>query len=134
MDEFLFDGNDNTEGKSIVDLLLEQNTTLIYTNPNWIITNCEIIKYNEKKGKKKKLIEIVTLKSLFTLYRRPNDVTKSDILQRQFETIKFIKYKTKKNENMYLISSQIFEGTRFSLDNANPIRTDTDFSTFESEC
>ena len=35
---------------------------------------------------------------------------------------------------IYLILSQIFEGTRFSIDNANPIRTDTDFSTFDSEC
>ena len=101
LDEFLFDGNDNTDGKSIVDLLLEQNTTLIYTNPNWISTNCET-KYNHKNRNE---IEIVTLKSLFTLYRRPDDITKSDVLQRQFETIEFIKYK--RNENIFNIITNI---------------------------
>lgn len=123
LNEFLFDGNQNTNFQSIVDLLLAQDTTLIYTNPNWIITDC-VTKYDKKSGEK---IEITTLKSLFTLYRRPDDVSESDVLQRQFETLKFIK---REKDNVYLIKSQIFEGTRFSIDNAKR-RSDTEFSTFQ---
>ena len=120
LNEFLFKGNDEVD--SIVNLLLEQDTTLIYTTPNWVITDCEI-KYDSYGNK----IEITTLKSLFTLYRRPDDSSQTDVLQRQFETLQFIK---REKDNTYLIISQIFEGTRFSLDNAKE-REDTTFSTFD---
>eukprot|EP01083_Nonionella_stella_P049813 132699_1 len=119
LNEFLFDGN--KDASSFTDLVLNSDTTTIMnTNPG-IITDCTV---NKKT-------ETVTLNILLTSYRRPDDATKTDVIQRSVATFEFTS--SKNNDYKYLITTIIFKGTRFSINNAPRTGTDTRFTTFECE-